>query len=157
MSAFCNSSRVAKTVLESFLRICRKICSAGLPFRTLGRQRERMHVLGPDHLATAMTARTVQHDPDRTVSQLVAQMLQEQLQTCALHGGKPGERRLCPWWGPLPHPARATRSRLARERRGRSPNGHQRLRSQVIKPKRPSSKATTRFSGGCLTRFPKFF
>jgi len=33
-----------------------------------------------------MTARTVQHDPDRTLSQLVAQMLQEELQTGSFHG-----------------------------------------------------------------------
>src|SRR5258708_11168146 len=40
---------------------------------------------------------------------------------------------------------------------GRSPNGHQRRRSQVIRPKRPSSKATTRCSGGCFTKLPKVF
>src|SRR5258708_20219038 len=40
---------------------------------------------------------------------------------------------------------------------GRAPNGHQRRRSQVIRPKRPSSKATTRCSGGCFSRLPKFF
>jgi hypothetical protein len=79
MRAFCNSSTVVKMVLESFLRRCRKICSAGLPFRTVGGQIERMHVLGPAHLPTVMTARTVQHDSDRTFAQLLAQMLPEQL------------------------------------------------------------------------------
>ena len=33
-----------------------------------------------------MTARTVEHDPDRTLSQLVAQMLQEDFQALAFHG-----------------------------------------------------------------------
>ncbi len=86
MRAFCNSSSVVKIVLESCLRRCRKICSARLPFRTVGWQIERVHVLWPAHLATAMTARTVQHDPDRTLFQLVAQMLQEDLQALAFHG-----------------------------------------------------------------------
>ncbi len=58
----------------------------GIEFRTVGWQIERMHVLWPAHLATAMTARTVQHDPDRTLSQLVAQMVQEDLQAYAFHG-----------------------------------------------------------------------
>ncbi len=57
-------------------------------FWTVGWQIERMHVLWPAHLATAMTARTVQHDPDRTLAQLVAQMLQEDLQALAFHGGQ---------------------------------------------------------------------
>ena len=47
----------------------------GIEFRTVGWQIERIHVLWPAHLATAMTARTVQHDPNRTLSQLVAQVL----------------------------------------------------------------------------------
>src|SRR6266704_1761871 len=58
----------------------------GVQFGTVGWQIERMHVLWPAHLATAMTARTVQHNPDRTLSQLVAQMLQEELQAYAFHG-----------------------------------------------------------------------
>ena len=58
----------------------------GVQFWTVGWQIERMHVLWPAHLATAMTARTVQHDPDRTLAQLVAQMLQEDLQALAFHG-----------------------------------------------------------------------
>jgi hypothetical protein len=58
----------------------------GVQFWTIGWQIERVHVLWPAHLATAMTARTVQHDPDRTRSQLVAQMVQEDLQACAFHG-----------------------------------------------------------------------
>ena len=33
-------------------------------FGTLGGQIKRLHVLWPDHLTAAMTARTVQHDPD---------------------------------------------------------------------------------------------
>src|SRR2546425_6684437 len=58
----------------------------GVQFWTVGWQIERMHVLWPAHLATAMTARTVQHDPDRIFSQLVAQMPQEDLQALAFHG-----------------------------------------------------------------------
>jgi hypothetical protein len=60
----------------------------GIKFWTIGWQRERMHVLWPAHLATAMTARTVQHDPNWPLSSLVAQMLQEELQTGAFHGGQ---------------------------------------------------------------------
>jgi hypothetical protein len=125
-------------------------------FWTVRWQIERMHVLWPAHLATAMTARTVQDDSDRPLSQLVAQMAQEELQAYSFHGRKPRERRLCPWWVPLRHTARATHTRLARVLWGRAPNGHQRRRSQVIRPKRPSSKATTRCSGG-FSRLPKFF
>ena len=55
-------------------------------FWTVGGQIERIHVLWPAHLTTAMTARTIQHDPDRTLAQLVAQMLQEDLQALAFHG-----------------------------------------------------------------------
>ncbi len=44
----------------------------GVQFWTVGWQIERVHVLWPTHLTTAMTARTVQHDPDRTLSQFVA-------------------------------------------------------------------------------------
>src|SRR5260370_9734995 len=55
-------------------------------FWNVGWQIERMHVLWPAHLAAAMTARTVQHDPDRTLSQLVAQMVQEELQALAFYG-----------------------------------------------------------------------
>ena len=65
------------------------------------------------------------------------------------------ERRLYQWWVLPLHTA--TRSRLARERRGRFPKGHQRLRSQLIRPKRPSSMATTRLNAGGFTRLPKFF
>src|SRR5512142_336246 len=54
-------------------------------FRAVGRQVERMHVLRPAHLAAVMTARTVQHDPDRTLSQLLTQMVQEELQALAFH------------------------------------------------------------------------
>jgi len=57
----------------------------GVQFWAVGRQIERMHVLWPAHLSTAMTARTVQHDSDRTLSQLLAQMLQEDLQALAFH------------------------------------------------------------------------
>src|SRR5260221_10889358 len=52
----------------------------------VGWQIERMHVLWPAHLITAMTARTVQHDPDRPLSQLLAQMVQEELQALAFDG-----------------------------------------------------------------------
>ncbi len=86
MSAFCSSSSVVKMTLERCLRRCRKICSARLPFRTVGWQIERIHVLWPAHLTTTMTARTVQHHPDWTLSQLVAQMVQEDLQALALYG-----------------------------------------------------------------------
>ena len=58
----------------------------GIKFGTVGGQIEWMHILWPAHLAAAMTARTVQHDPDRTFSQLVTQMLQEDLQALAFHG-----------------------------------------------------------------------
>ena len=44
-----------------------------------------MHALRPTHFTTAMTARTVQHDPDRTLSHLVAQMLQKELQALAFY------------------------------------------------------------------------
>jgi hypothetical protein len=59
---------------------------SGIEFRTVGWQIQRMHVLWPGHLAAAMTARTVQHDPDRTCSQLAAQMLQEELQALSFDG-----------------------------------------------------------------------
>ncbi len=92
-------------------------------FWTVGWQVERMHVLWPAHLAAAMTARAVQHNPDRTFSQLVAQMVQEELQAFAFDGRKPGERPLCLWWVPPQHTARATRTRLARSREDVPPTG----------------------------------
>src|SRR5260370_34721914 len=55
-------------------------------FWAVGRQIERMHVLWPTHLAAAMAARTVQHDPDRPLSQPVAQMAQGNLQALAVAG-----------------------------------------------------------------------
>src|SRR5215471_19488834 len=55
----------------------------GVQFGTIGGQIERIHVLWPAHLPAAMTARTVEHDPDRTGAQLLAQMLQEELQAVA--------------------------------------------------------------------------
>ncbi len=55
---------------------------------TVGWQIERMHVLWPAHLAAAMTARIVQHDPNRTLSQLLTQMLQEDLQALGISGGQ---------------------------------------------------------------------
>src|SRR2546421_2636586 len=58
----------------------------GVQCWAVGWQIEGMHVLWPAHLATAMTARIVQHDPDRTLSQRVAQMLQEDFQALAFHG-----------------------------------------------------------------------
>ncbi len=45
---------------------------SGIEFRTVGWQIERMHALRPSHLPTAMAARTVQHDPDQPLAQLVA-------------------------------------------------------------------------------------
>ncbi len=57
----------------------------GIEFRTVGWQIERIHVLWPAHLTTTMTARTVQDHPDWTRSQLVAQMVQEELQALAFH------------------------------------------------------------------------
>ncbi len=57
-------------------------------FGTVGWQIERMHASWPSHLTTAVTARIVEHDPDRTCSQLLAQMLQEDLQALAFHGGQ---------------------------------------------------------------------
>ena len=65
-----------------------------IEFRTVGWQIERVHILWPNNLATAMTARTVQHDPDRTLSQLVTQMLQEELQALAFHG-RQQEKNAC--------------------------------------------------------------
>ncbi len=56
-----------------------------IEFRTIRGQIERMHALRPTHFTTAMTARTVEHDPDRTLSQLVAHMPQEDLQALAFH------------------------------------------------------------------------
>ena len=58
---------------------------SGVQFWTVGGQIERMHRLWPTHLATVMTARIVQHDSDRTLSQLVAQMLEEELQALTFH------------------------------------------------------------------------
>jgi len=57
-----------------------------IKFGTVGGQIDWMHILWPAHLTATMTARTVQHDPDRTFSQLVTQMLQEDLQALAFHG-----------------------------------------------------------------------
>ena len=59
---------------------------SGIQFGTVGWQIEWMHARGPTHLATAMTARTIEHDLDRPRSQLVAQMPQEDLQALAFHG-----------------------------------------------------------------------
>jgi hypothetical protein len=42
-------------------------------FWTLRWQIERMHASWPPDLTAAMTARTIQHDPNRTLSQLMAQ------------------------------------------------------------------------------------
>ncbi len=52
----------------------------GIELWTVGWQRERMHALRPTDLLTAMTTRTIQHDPNRTLAQLVAQMPREELQ-----------------------------------------------------------------------------
>ena len=60
----------------------------GVQCWTVGWQIERMHVLWPAHLAAAMTARIVQHDPNRTLSQLLTQMLQEDLQALGISGGQ---------------------------------------------------------------------
>jgi hypothetical protein len=70
----------------------------GIEFRTVGWQLERMHVLWPAHLTTTMTARTVQDHPDWTLSQLVAQMVQEELQALAFHGWQE-EKDACPRGG----------------------------------------------------------
>ena len=56
-----------------------------IEFRTIRGQIERMHALWPTHFTTAMAALTVQHDPDRTRSQLLAPMPQEDLQALAFH------------------------------------------------------------------------
>ncbi len=63
----------------------------GIEFGTVGWQIEWMHVLWPSNFTTAMTARTVQHDPNGTFSQLVAQVLQEDLQALAFHAGQQEE------------------------------------------------------------------
>lgn len=54
-------------------------------FWTVGREIERMHIVWPAHLIAVMTARTVEHDSDRTRSQLVAQMVQKEFQAVAFH------------------------------------------------------------------------
>jgi len=58
-----------------------------IQLRTVRWQIERVHLLRPAHLSATMTARTIEDHADRTVSQLVAQMLQEDLQAFALHRG----------------------------------------------------------------------
>ena len=60
----------------------------GVQFWAVGWQIEWMHVLWPAHLAAAMTARIVQHDPNRSLSQLLTQMLQEDLQALGISGGQ---------------------------------------------------------------------
>ena len=57
-------------------------------FWTVAWQIERMHAPRPAHLATAVTARTIHHDPNGSLSQLVAQMPQEELQALAIHVGQ---------------------------------------------------------------------
>jgi hypothetical protein len=69
---------------EVLAQVSKELLS-GVQFWAIGWQIERMHILRPTHLATAMTARTVEHDPDRTFSQLLTQMLQEELQAVAFH------------------------------------------------------------------------
>jgi hypothetical protein len=54
-------------------------------FGTVAWQIERMHVRRPLDLSTVMTTRTVEHDPNRTLTQLVAQMSQKELQALAIH------------------------------------------------------------------------
>lgn len=56
-----------------------------IEFGTVAWQIERMYAHWPVDLGTVMTARTVEHDPDRTRSQLVAQMPQKDLQALAIH------------------------------------------------------------------------
>lgn len=51
----------------------------GIEFRTVGWLIERMHALWPTHFTTVLTARTVQHNPNLTLSQLLAQIPQEDL------------------------------------------------------------------------------
>jgi hypothetical protein len=69
---------------EGFTQVSKDLLS-GIEFGTVGWQIEWMHVLGPSNLPTVMTARTVEHDSDRSRSQLVAQMPQEELQAVAFH------------------------------------------------------------------------
>ena len=54
-------------------------------FGTVAWEIERMHAPWPLDLSTVMTARTVEHDPNRALSQLVAQMPQKDLQALAIH------------------------------------------------------------------------
>ena len=126
-------------------------------FWTVGGQIERLHVLWPAHLAATMTARAVQHNPDRTFSQLVTQMLQEDLQALAFHGWQQ-EKDTCARGGfdrgIQPEPLVLV---LHEEGEDVPPTDTSADARGVMRPKRPSSKATMRFSGGCLTRFPKFF
>ena len=94
-------------------------------------QIEGMHAPWPAHLATVMTARTVEHDSKRTFAQLVAQMPQKELQALAIHVGQ--------------------------QQKDTGARGGFDRRRQVFRPKRPSSKATTRESFGCVIRLAKFF
>ncbi len=52
---------------------------------TVAWQIEGMHAPWPAHLATVMTARTIQQDPNGPLSQLVTHMPQEELQAGAIH------------------------------------------------------------------------
>src|SRR5512135_2043533 len=89
---------------------------SGIEFRTVGGQIERIHVLGPAHFAAVMTARTVQHDPDRPLSQLSRADAAGRSPGIGLPRSATTERRLCPWWVPPRHTATTTRSRLARSK-----------------------------------------
>src|SRR5262249_35953679 len=58
----------------------------GIQFGTVRGQIERIHVLWPAHLTAVVTARIVEHDPNPTFAQLVAQMLQEEREAVAFYG-----------------------------------------------------------------------
>jgi hypothetical protein len=126
-------------------------------FGTVGWQIEGMHALWPPHFTTAMTARTVQHHPNLTLAQLVAQMLapKSSRQVPCMVGSN--RKTPVPVVGSTAAYSQSHSYSSCTIHGGRSPSGHQRLRIQVLRPKRPSSKATTRFRVGCLIRFPKFF
>jgi hypothetical protein len=121
--AFCKSSSVVNTVLESFWRRCRKICSAGLPFGT-ARVAERA-----DTCPVASSPHRCDDCPN-----CPARPRSHPLPTPGADaaGRAPGigllrsvteERRLCPWWVRLRQTTRALSTPLARSKGDVPPRG----------------------------------
>jgi hypothetical protein len=141
MSAFCNSSSVVKMVLDRCLRRCRKTC---WPL-DLGTGDDCPYYPAPSRSDPFPTHR--------------ADARPEDLEAVAIHGRKPGERRLCQCWVTLLHTATiaATCTHLARSKEDVPPTDRSLVAARAQRPKRPSSKATTLFSGDCWIKVPKFF